>query len=114
LTAPAGVLNFPTQFFEGERRRPPLDEVDRDLRECAMTWPMDATVSEEFDLRARRRSDIYDRDPFDDDKEEDLENGEYDEDDDDLEDEDEEDEDEFEDDDDYDDDDDVEEEEDDL
>jgi len=77
-----------------------------------MTWPMEASGSELFARYAGRGSEITARDPFDDDKEEDLENGEYDEDDDELDEDDEdEDDDEFEDDDDYDDDDEEEDEE---
>ncbi|HEU4765673.1 MAG TPA: hypothetical protein VL503_07625 [Candidatus Omnitrophota bacterium] len=74
-----------------------------------MTWSMAASGSELFEPIARRRSDIFDRDPFDDDEEENLENGEFD-DEDELDEDEEEDEDEFEDDD-YDDDDDLEEDE---
>ncbi len=77
-----------------------------------MTWTWNSPEGQVFELKARRRSDIYDRDPFEDDAvKEDLEDGEYDGDDD-LEDEEDEDEDEeFEDEDDYDEDDDLEEDE---
>jgi len=75
-----------------------------------MTWSMVASGSDLFEVQARRRSDIYDRDPFEDDVEEELEDGEF-EDEDELDEDEEEDEDEFEDDDDFDDDDEVEEEE---
>jgi hypothetical protein len=108
LTASAGVLTFPSQFFEGA---PPLDGMDRDPRECVMTWQMEATEIDPFELKARHRSNVYDRDPFEDEEAELEEDGELEDgDDEDLEDE--EDEDEFDDDDDdYEDDDDLEEEE---
>jgi hypothetical protein len=75
-----------------------------------MTWQMEATEFDPLELKARHRSNVYGRDPFEDDLENDPENGEFeDEDEEDLEEE--EDEDEFDDDDDFEDDDDLEEEE---
>jgi hypothetical protein len=75
-----------------------------------MTWSMASSGGDLFELHARRRSEIYDRDPFEDDIAEELEDGELDDEDEPDEDEDEDDDD-LEDDDELDDDDDLEEEE---
>lgn len=76
-----------------------------------MTWSMASSGGDLFELHARGRSEIYDRDPFEDNIQEELEDGELNGEDELDEDDEDEDDDEFEDDDELDDDDDLEEEE---